>query len=222
MSQSQSAAHAHPEGLAHHFESFEQQKESSFLGMWFFLVQEVLFFGGLFVVYGVYRFLYDDAFVAASRHLDWKIGAFNTCVLLGSSFTMVLAVWAAQQGKRKVIVWGLIFTILLGGLFLGVKYFEYAAKWEHQLVPGPHFEWHGADVGPGVQIFFSLYFAMTGMHALHMVIGIIIMLCMLRPAWRGKWTRENHNFIEGFGLYWHFVDIVWIFLFPFLYLIGAH
>ncbi len=219
MSDSHAAA-AHPPGLAHHFESYEQQKQSSFLGMWLFLVQEVMFFGGLFVTYTVYRPLYGDAFAAGSRELNVWIGAVNTTVLLLSSFTMVVAVIGAKQGKRKMIVLGLILTILFGGIFLGVKYFEYSAKWEHRLVPGPYFEWHGAEVGPQVEMFFNLYFAMTGMHALHMVVGIGIMLFMLRPAWRGKWTPDNHNFVEGFGLYWHFVDIVWIFLFPFLYLIG--
>ena len=213
-------AAAHPPGLAHHFESYEQQKQSSFLGMWLFLVQEVMFFGGLFVCYVVYRSLYGEAFAAGSRELSVPIGAANTAVLLFSSFTMVLAVAGAQMGKRKLIVLGLVLTILFGGIFLGVKYFEYKGKWDHHLVPGPGFEWHGAEVGSSVEIFFCLYFAMTGMHALHMVIGIVIMLFMLRPAWRGKWTPENHNFVEGFGLYWHFVDIVWIFLFPFLYLIG--
>ena len=215
-----SAAAAHHPGLAHHFESYEQQKQSSFLGMWLFLVQEVMFFGGLFVVYVTYRSLYGEAFAAGSRELDVLIGAFNTTVLLFSSFTMVVAVLGAKQGNRKKIVLGLILTILFGGIFLGVKYFEYGAKWEHRLVPGPHFEWHGEEVGRQVEMFFNLYFAMTGMHALHMVVGIGIMLFMLRPAWKGKWTPQNHNFVEGFGLYWHFVDIVWIFLFPFLYLIG--
>jgi len=213
--------HGHHEGLAHHFESYEQQKQSSFLGMWLFLVQEVLFFGGLFVTYAVYRVLYGHAFVVGSHELSVPIGTFNTAVLLLSSFTMVLAVAGAQRGNRKMIVWGLILTIFFGCVFLGVKWFyEYAPKWEHGLFPGPGFEWHGPEAGKGIEIFFSLYFAMTGMHALHMVVGIGIMLVMIPLAWRGKWTPENYNFVEGFGLYWHFVDIVWIFLFPFLYLIG--
>ncbi len=219
MSDSHATA-GHLPGLAHHFESYEQQKESSFLGMWLFLVQEVMFFGGLFVTYVVYRSLYGDAFAAASRELNVTIGALNTTVLLFSSFTMVVAVIGAKEGNRKKIVLGLLLTILFGAIFLGVKYFEYSAKWEHHLVPGPYFEWHGVGDGRPAEIFYCLYFAMTGMHALHMVVGIGIMFFMLRPAWRGKWTPQNHNFVEGFGLYWHFVDIVWIFLFPFLYLIG--
>ncbi len=212
-------AAAHP-GLAHHFESYEQQKESSFLGMWLFLVQEVMFFGGLFTCYVTYRSLYGEAFEAASRELNVLIGALNTTVLLFSSYTMVVAVIGAKEGNRKKIVAGLLLTILFGSIFLGVKVIEYGDKWEHRLVPGPYFEWHGEEVGRQVEMFFNLYFAMTGMHALHMIVGIGIMLFMLRPAWRGKWTPDNHNFVEGFGLYWHFVDIVWIFLFPFLYLIG--
>ena len=217
---SDTSAHAHPDGLAHHFESFAQQKESSFLGMWLFLVQEVMFFGGLFVTYVVYRGMYPEAFAVASRELPTWIGAFNTAILLGSSFTIVVAVWAAQTGRRKWLVWGLILTILLGAVFLGVKVGEYKAKWDHHLVPGLNFHWDGPEVGRGVEIFYSLYFAMTGMHALHMIIGIGIMLFMLPAAVRGKWTPNNYNFVEGFGLYWHFVDIVWIFLFPFLYLLG--
>lgn len=225
MSASTVAAADHPpEGLAHHFESLEQQKESSFFGMWLFMAQEVMFFGGLFVCYVVYRSMYGDAFAAASRELDPTLGALNTAVLLFSSFTMVLAVLGAQRGNRKLVVWGLILTILFGGLFLGIKWnYEYTVKWEHHLVPGDHFQWQGGEGERGVEIFFCLYFAMTGMHALHMIVGIGIMLCMLRPAWKGKWGPNNYNFVEGFGLYWHFVDIVWIFLFPFLYLIGlAH
>ncbi len=230
---SASTSAAHQPGLAHHFESYEQQKESSFLGMWLFLAQEIMFFGTIFVAYVVYRTMYPEAFAVASRELDVPIGAFNTGVLLLSSFTMVVAVIGAKRGSYKLIAVGLVLTILFGGIFLGVKYFEYGAKWEHHLVPGPYFEWHGEEVGRGVEIFFCLYFGMTGMHALHMIVGIGIMFWMLwhvlvclygprfgfaeRPR---KWSKDNHNFVEGFGLYWHFVDLVWIFLFPFLYLIG--
>lgn len=225
MSASNAATADHPKGLAHHFESREQQKESSFLGMWLFMAQEVMFFGGLFVCYVVYRFMYGDAFAAGSRELDPTLGAINTAVLLLSSFTMVIAVLGAQKGSRKMLVAGLLLTILFGGMFLGIKWvYEYTPKIDHHLLPGPTFEYHGEDVGKrGVEIFFCLYFGMTGMHALHMIVGIGIMFVMLIPAWRGKWGPHNYNFVEGFGLYWHFVDIVWIFLFPFLYLIGlAH
>lgn len=216
---SDQAMAAHQEGLAHHFDSYEQQKETSLLGMWLFLVQEVMFFGGLFVVYLVYRTLYPHAFVVGSQELSVPIGAINTAVLLLSSFTMVVAVAGAQRGNRKMIVGGLLGTMGFGLTFLLIKwFFEYTVKFSHSLVPGlTNFQWHET---PQEEIFFALYFGMTGMHALHMIVGIGIMIFMLKPAWNGKWGPNNYNFVEGFGLYWHFVDIVWIFLFPFLYLIG--
>ncbi len=212
---------AHPAGLEHHFESHEQQREAAFFGMWLFLVTEVLFFGGLFTAYVVYRRMNHDAFVAGSHELDVLLGAFNTAVLIGSSLTMALAVRAAQLGRRKGIALFLLATIALGGVFLGVKAVEYHHKWEENLVPGPHFHWEGDPVG-NVEMFFNLYFLMTGLHASHMVIGIGIMLWMIPLAWKGRYTPENHNFVEGIGLYWHFVDIVWIFLFPLLYLLGRN
>ncbi len=207
--------------LAHHFDTLAQQRESVSLGMWLFLAQEIMFFGGFFVTYVIYRGMYGDAFAAGRRELSVSLGALNTCVLLFSSFTMVVAVSAAQQGKRKWVVYMLILTMLFGAIFLGVKIvFEYMPKWEHGLVPGLHWDPHVEYEGRGLPLFFALYFGMTGMHGLHVLIGILIMAFMLRPAWKGKWTPQNYNFVEGFGLYWHFVDIVWIFIFPFLYLIG--
>lgn len=217
--------------VAHHFETAEQQKESSFLGMWFFLCQEVLFFGGIFAAYVNYRMMYPDAFIAGSQQLDVFIGAMNTLVLLCSSFTMVYAVWAAQTGfrtEKKSNGWhiaaGLVGTLIFGAAFLGVKVVEYASKFEHHLVPGYNFipPVSSIDNPEATEIFYSLYFGMTGLHALHMIVGMGIMLVMIPMALKGKWNTTNHNFVEGFGLYWHFVDIVWIFLFPFLYLIGAH
>lgn len=206
-------------GLAHHFDDFEQQKESSYFGMWLFLVQEVMFFGGLFAAYVVYRIASPEAFAAGSRQLDVMLGGVNTVVLIGSSLTMALGVWAAQVEKRKLCILFLIATILLGGVFLGIKTIEYSHKWHEHHVPGPHFEWEGPE-GPEVQMFFNLYFAMTGLHALHMVVGIGLLVFVIVRAWQGAYTADNHNFVEGMGLYWHFVDIVWIFLFPLLYLLG--
>ena len=226
---SEATATAHKAGLAHHFETYAQQKESSFLGMWLFMCQEVMFFGGLFAAYVNYRVMYPDAFIAGSQQLNVTIGAANTIVLLCSSFTMLYAVWAAKTGYRTdrfhngwQIVFGLIGTIFFGSIFLIVKYFEYGEKFAHHLVPGHGFIPPVASIAnpKATEIFFSLYFGMTGLHALHMVVGMGIMLFMMRPALRGRWDVNNHNFVEGFGLYWHFVDIVWIFLFPFLYLIG--
>lgn len=208
-------------GLAHHFDDFEQQREASYLGMWVFLVTEIMFFGGLFTAYIVYRSAHPFAFALGSHELDITLGAVNTVVLIGSSLTMALAVWAAQTGRRRSIVGWIFGTVLLGGVFLGIKVVEYTAKFEHHLFPGPDFRWEGADPA-AVEMFFNLYFAMTGLHALHMVIGIGILLVIAALAWRGAFSRENHNLVEGIGLYWHFVDIVWIFLFPLLYLLGRN
>ncbi len=206
-----------PWGKAHHFDSLAQQQETSYFGMWVFLVQEMMFFGGLFTAYIVYRTAHPFAFVLGSRSLDIQLGAINTGVLIGSSLTMALAVWAAQTGKRKAIVVFILLTIVLGGVFLGIKTVEYSHKWNEHHVPGPNFQWEGSQ-GNRVQMFFNLYFAMTGLHALHMVVGMALLALVAVWAWRGAFTPENHNFIEGLGLYWHFVDIVWIFLFPLLYI----
>ena len=207
-------------GLDHQFDSLDQQRESSFLGMWIFLATEIMFFGGLFTAYIIYRGQNSAGFIAGSHELDIGLGAFNTAVLIGSSLTMALAVWAAQTGKRKAIVWFILATMLLGGVFLGVKAVEYTAKFEHHLLPGPEFHWPGPEKAGSVEMFFNLYFLMTGLHALHMIIGIGILAVLAWLAWRGVFSPGNHNLVEGVGLYWHFVDIVWIFLFPLLYLLG--
>jgi len=206
-------------GLQHHFDSFEQQQEVSYLGMWLFLVTEILFFGGVFVVYLVYRTASPLAFAVASNRLDLTWGTINTAVLIGSSLTMALAVWAAQTGRRKSTVGLLLATLILGCTFLGIKGIEYSHKFHEHLVPGPHFQWEGA-LAPQAEMFFNLYFAMTGLHALHMVVGSGLLIATAILAWKGRFSPQNHNFVEGVGLYWHFVDIVWIFLFPLLYLLG--
>ena len=211
-------AHALAPHQQHQFESVEQQAETSRLGMWAFLVTEVLFFGGLFTAYAVYRMQFPRAFTEASHHLDYIIGAFNTAVLISSSMTMALAVHAAQIGNRRRLVIFLALTILLGSVFLGVKVFEYHEKFVHHLVPGPHFYFEGAH-GREAQLFFGLYFAMTGMHAVHMIIGIGMLSTLLVMSARGRFSPEYNTPVELAGLYWHFVDIVWIYLFPLLYLI---
>ena len=214
-------AHGHHPDLQHHFDTLEQQHEAATLGMWLFLVTEVLFFGGLFMAYMLYRVWHHEAWVAGSKELSFTLGGFNTVVLIGSSLTMAMAVHAAALGHRKAIAWWLIATIVLGLVFLGVKVEEYDQKFEHHLVPGPHFQYEGPDA-PQAQIFFSLYFAMTGLHALHMIVGIPILAYMAWRGWRGAFGPEYHTPVELTGLYWHFVDIIWIFLFPLLYLIGSH
>ena len=189
--------------------------------MWVFLVTEVLFFGGLFAGYAIYRTWYPDAFAAASRELDIVLGSINTVVLITSSLTMALAVHAAQTGERRLVLWLLLATMALGATFLGIKGVEYYHKFAEHHVPGPAFSFEPEHFSQA-QIFFSFYFMMTGLHALHMVIGLGIMIVMLWWTWNGTITVEYASPIEVSGLYWHFVDIVWIFLFPLLYLIGRH
>ncbi len=269
----------HPPGLQHQFEDMKQQEESVALGMWAFLVQEIMFFGGLFTAYLVFRSRYPMAFAAGSNHLDAFLGGLNTLVLIVSSLTMALTVYYAQKGKRMMQVWLIILTMLFGTTFLVVKYFEYSDKYHHGLVPvtglnkrtkaadpnapktegtyvntRSEFQWHDEKgdkiilearekgyltpheeigyftngeldnnkVRDKVRIFFWIYFVMTGLHALHMIVGLGIMMWLLWTAWRGAYSADYYSPVEMSGLYWHFVDIVWIFLFPMLYLLGRH
>ena len=211
----------HSSVLAHHFDTLEQQRESASLGMWVFLAQEVMFFGGLFLAYAVYRTTYPNVFAEASHHLDVLLGGINTAILIASSLTMALAVYGSQTGKRQMLIAFLILTIVLGSAFLGIKAVEYHHKYEDRLIPGLGFNYPG-PYARQAQLFFGLYFAMTGMHALHMVVGIGLLFWLIYEARKGRFTPEYHSPVENFGLYWHFVDIVWIFLFPLLYLIARH
>jgi cytochrome c oxidase subunit 3 len=217
-------SHIESPELREQFETPEQQKEISTLGMWVFLVTEIMFFGGLFLAYIIYRKEFAGVFALASNTLNVVIGAVNTAVLICSSFTMVLAVRSAQIGSRKALIVFLILTILLGGVFLGVKAYEWNQKFEEHHVPGPTF--HLENAAPGqqgpAQLFFSLYFTMTGLHALHMVVGEGLMLFLLWHAYKGKYTPSYYTPVDIGGLYWHFVDIIWIYLFPLLYLIARH
>ena len=213
--------HAHHPALAHHFDNLAQQGEASTLGMWVFLVTEVLFFGGLFLVYLVYRSTYPEAFIAGSHELDVLLGGINTAALITSSLTMALAVHAAQTGHRRTLMIFLVVTMVLGAAFLGIKSVEYYHKFVEHHVPGPAFQFEEEYI-KHAQLFFSLYFIMTGVHATHMIIGLGILAVLLYYTRRGKYDAEYYNPLEMTGLYWHFVDIVWIFLFPLLYLIGRH
>jgi cytochrome c oxidase subunit 3 len=215
------AVHHYSPALAHQFDDAGQQKEAATLGMWVFLVTEVLFFGGLFVTYLVYRNWYPGAFTAASREMLVWAGTTNTFVLITSSLTMALAVHAAQTGNRRLLMMFLAITMALGCVFLGIKAFEYYTEFVEHHVPGLGFQFEAEHL-QHAQLFFSLYFMMTGLHAIHMIIGLGIMSVMLWWSYRGVITPEYTNPIEISGLYWHFVDIVWIFLFPLLYLIGRH
>ena len=216
--------------VSHHFEKRDQQNEASFIGMWLFLAQEAMFFGGLFVAYAVYRFKFPEAWWAGSSNLNYYIGAGNTIVLLVSSLTMALTVWATQVGKRGIQLWSFFLTMVLGTAFLVVKYFEWRIKWRDGLIPG--IKWHpdiehfshslnGVVVDFGhVEMFYRLYFIMTGMHALHMVIGVAVGAVYFIGMFQRRFGPNKYLSIEFFGFYWHFVDIVWVFLFPMMYLVS--
>ncbi|HWX53980.1 MAG TPA: cytochrome c oxidase subunit 3 family protein [Verrucomicrobiae bacterium] len=257
MSTSQTTTTDHHPALVHQFDSMEQQKEASTLGMWVFLLTEIMMFGGLFASYLIYRIKYYDAFVAGSTSIDIKWGFANTLVLIGSSWTMAMAVWSAQNGRRKGQVYFIIATMILGAAFLGVKAKEYYEKYDECHIPGHVIgkgfnAWGGCSAtdkslgniaediripphgDPNIpeasaeltakqtEIFFSFYFAMTGLHATHMLIGLGVLTWLLMRAKRGDFGPEYYSPVENVGLYWHFVDIVWIFLFPLLYLISRH
>jgi cytochrome c oxidase subunit III len=206
--------------LRHHFATSEQQMDASTLGMWTFLITEVLFFGGMFAAYSVYRAMYPDAFASTSAYMDVVLGGTNTAVLICSSLTMVLAVRAAQLSKRRDLMLFVILTMVFGSIFLGIKAVEYHSKWVEHLVPGFNFSYEAPQFAHNAQILFFLYFCMTGMHALHMIIGLGLLTYLLVQAARWKFNANYFAPVEMIGLYWHFVDIVWIFLFPLLYLIG--
>jgi cytochrome c oxidase subunit 3 len=233
-----------------HFQTLEQQKESATLGMWIFLVTEVLFFGGLFLAYTINRSAFSTAFGIGSNTLDITLGAGNTVVLIMSSLTMAMAVWSAQVGKKKLVSSFLIATLVLGTVFLGVKAVEYKQKYDHHLIPGSDFDMRyrsthptsaddpkemaaekeevekafekDPDINAHSQLYFSLYFGMTGLHALHMIIGAGLLVWLIKGSFAGRFTPQYNTPVEVVGLYWHFVDIVWIYLFPLLYLIDRH
>ncbi|HEY1467551.1 MAG TPA: cytochrome c oxidase subunit 3 family protein [Candidatus Acidoferrum sp.] len=234
------------------FKTLEQQKDSANLGMWIFLVTEVMFFGGIMLTYAVNRHVYFPAFAVGSNTLSLTLGGTNTIVLLASSFTMAMAVWSAQVGKKQLIPLFLLLTITLGFVFFGIKYVEYAQKFHHHLVPGRSFDIFycsdhpdqcndisakemeeerdlltktralDPDLNAHAQLYYSAYFGMTGLHALHMIIGAGLLFWLLTNSLKGIYTPEWNTPVDTVGLYWHFVDIVWIYLFPLLYLIDRH
>ncbi len=234
--------HEHPSYQRHHFETTAQQFDATNFAMWIFLLTEIMFFGGLFMAYLIFRNWYYPAFVVGSHQLSMFWGTANTTVLIVSSFTMAMGVWCAEKRLKNGLVWSLILTFLLGLGFLGIKSIEWTEKVEKHHVPGFHYsiqsftnpasdpevynEYHDNPLPPDMaahtQVYFFLYFAMTGMHALHMVIGVGILSVMIFRAWAGAYTGGHFTFVENFGLYWHFVDIIWIFLYPLLYLISRH
>ncbi len=207
------------------YKTMEQQRETASLGMWIFLSTEVLFFGGLFMTYTLNRSTYPDIFSEASKTIRLSLGAVNTVVLIASSLTMAMAVWSSQAGKKKLLTLFLIATLTLGCVFLGIKAIEYHEKYVEHHIPGWNYQFEpNADVATNAhtQLFFSLYFGMTGLHALHMIVGAGLLIWLIKESLRGRFTPEYNTPVENIGLYWHFVDIVWIFLFPLLYLIDRH
>ena len=205
--------------LAEQFDDVEQQKDAATLGMWTFLATEVLFFGGLFMSYVVYRTFYAEAFREAGHHTILFYGTLNTAILLTSSLTAALAVHAAQEDKNQQVLRYLLATVFLGCCFLGVKAVEYSADVREHLVPGLHFREGLPAQG---QIFWFLYWAMTGLHGLHVLIGVALLSFIAFMAWQRKFSARYYNPVEVSALYWHFVDVVWIFLYPSFYLIDRY
>ncbi|HEY1960173.1 MAG TPA: cytochrome c oxidase subunit 3 family protein [Polyangiaceae bacterium] len=231
----------HPKWLQHHWDTPAQQFDAAKIGMWAFLGQELLFFSGLFVAYAIYRTWYGDAFAAGSHELSRPLGTINTCVLLFSSLTAALAVRSSQLGKKNETTVLILLTIACAFAFLCIKYMEYHVKFEHGLLPGSFFgtprdiltfapipgatSEHAAALPPHTHAFFSLYFVMTGLHAIHVIIGIGVWIWILRRNLRGDFSRRYFTPVDVTALYWHLVDLVWIYLFPMLYLIdyvGPH
>ena len=205
--------------LHHHYSELNQQREAATLGMWVFLVTEIMFFGGMITGYTAYRVAYPNAFRAASVHMLFIAGTLNTALLITASLFVAFAVHAAKEDNRKLLVWCLVIAMFLGVCFLSVKGYEYWDHWVEHKVPGPSFQWDGPDPRHA-ELFFVLYFFLTGFHALHMIIGVTAVGIIAWFAHKGRYTPEYHNEVENVALYWHFVDIVWIFLYPMLYLIG--
>ncbi len=204
-----------------------QQRETASFGMWLFLITEIMFFGGMFAAYLIYRVSYYQAWVDGSQRMDITLGAINTAVLIFSSLTMAMAVHSAQLGRKKLLIIFLICTLILGGAFLGIKGVEYHDHWKNHEVPGQYFsglDEHGQSKGwrdvPHTSLYFALYFAMTGMHALHMIIGAGLLIWLIVLTIKNTFNENYFTHVENVGLYWHFVDIVWIYLFPLLYLIS--
>lgn len=216
-----------PAHVKHYFVSSEQQFDAAKMGMWLFLVTEILLFSGMFVAYTIYRSWHPETWMALSTALDWKLGGLNTIVLLASSFTVAMGINQIQRGNQKGLLINLVLTFVFAGMFLVVKYFEYSAKFEHGLFPGAAFDPHGVSHGfdyatynvPYGPQFFSIYFVMTGIHGFHVLVGMGLFAWITVKALKGRFSAEYYTPVENAGLYWHLVDIIWIFLFPLLYLI---
>lgn len=214
----QAMAGSHP--VPHHFKSAQHEYASSKEGVWLFLTSEILMFGGLFVGYIIFHGLYPDVFHEGSKHLDWRLGAINTIVLLTSSLTMVLGLHYCQTGEKNKAVTNLAITIACGAIFMVIKYFEYSHKIHDGLLPG---NWYSADKHGiyNIGLYYSFYFMMTGLHGIHVLAGMGLILWVLLRARKGEFSASYYTPVEGVALFWHLVDLVWIFLFPLLYLVGG-
>lgn len=209
---------SHSRFQQHHFVDADQQFDAAKMGMWIFLVTEILMFGGLFAAYIVYRLWYPELFVMASEELDTFWGGVNTIVLIGSSLTVAMAIKSAQLNQKKNISINLVITLLLAAVFMVIKYFEWTHKFELGIFPGKFYAFEGID-HPKANVFFSLYYLMTGLHGIHVLIGMGLMIWLLVRSSKKHFDSEYYSPIEITGLYWHLVDIIWIFLFPLFYLI---
>lgn len=204
---------------AHHFDNAEHEYQSSKQGVWLFLCTEILMFGGLFVAYAIFHHLYPEVFKEGSTHLDWRLGATNTVVLLFSSLTMALGIYYAQLNDKSKSALMLIITIICGFVFLGIKYIEYSHKFHEGLYPGSFFRGEIGEV-KNIAVYFSFYFMMTGLHAIHVLTGMALITWVLIRTLRGEFGPNYYTPVEGVGLFWHLVDLVWIYLFPLLYLVS--
>lgn len=209
----------HGEGYhyAHHFDSADHEYESSKQGVWVFMVTEVLMFGALLMGYLIFKGLYPEVFIQGGDTLNWKLGATNTVVLILSSLTMALAIYYIRINNRKVALINLAVTLVCGFIFMGIKYYEYTHKFHLGIFPGKYFAAEGFL--PDAPLYFSFYYLLTGLHGLHVLIGMgLITWIMIRMA-RGTYSSQHWTGVEGVGIFWHLVDLVWIYLFPLLYLV---
>jgi len=214
-----SASHDHPAYLQHHFHEPAQQAEAAKLGTWLFLLTEILLFGGLFCAYAIFRSWYPEMFWEAHKQLDITLGAVNTVVLISSSVTMALAIRSMQLNRYKQTLWFLVITLACAATFLVIKYFEYSHKFHLGQLPGKYYTFTGLE-GNNPHVFFSIYFMMTGLHGFHVIGGMGLITWMMVKTVKGRLSSDYYTPLEMTGLYWHLVDLIWIFLFPLLYLIG--
>lgn len=212
------SAHHDPR-VAHHFRDAAHQYESSKQGIWLFMVTEILMFGGLFVAYAIFHGIYPEMFAEGASYLNWKMGFLNTLVLIFSSLTMAMGIYFIQHGQKQKANIALITTILCGFVFMVVKYFEYTHKFHDGIFPGKFFTHEGIEHA-NLALYFSFYFTMTGLHGLHVIIGMSLITWVLIRNIRGDFDKDHYTAVEGVGIFWHIVDLIWIYLFPILYLIG--